>query len=161
AAVGPGALVAHLKPGVFDRAAQLSFEIGRNVLAAVRKIAEILGKAVPLREKGVGQLEHLLEIAIQRDEARVGAEHRHAIAHVVEGDAQLRLALAKLLKQPGVLDRDHRLVRKGGSELDLPVRERLDARAGNEEYADQRVLPKQRNAEQRAVANDLLPLAIG
>src|SRR5262249_49702452 len=60
AAIRSRALVAHLKPSVFHGASQLSFEIGRNVLAAVSKIAEIPGKAVPLREKGVRQFEHLL-----------------------------------------------------------------------------------------------------
>src|SRR6516165_4958559 len=41
-AIGPRALEAHLPPGVFDGSAQLSFEIGRYVLAAVGEIAEIL-----------------------------------------------------------------------------------------------------------------------
>ena len=37
AAVGPRALVAHLQPGVVDRAAELRFEIGRDVLAAISR----------------------------------------------------------------------------------------------------------------------------
>src|SRR5215831_18039278 len=45
AAVGSRALNAQLPPGVFTGAAQFSFEVGRNVLAAVSKIAEKIGKA--------------------------------------------------------------------------------------------------------------------
>ena len=40
----------------------------------------------------------------------VAVEHGHAVAHVVEGDAQLGLAVAQLLEQAGILDGDHRLL---------------------------------------------------
>ena len=112
AAVGPRALEAHLPPGVFDGAAQLRFEIGR-VLAAVSEIAEILGIARPPREEGVRQIEHLLEIAVPRGKARRGVEHDDAVAHIVKGDAQLGLAIAQLVEQSRILDRDHRLVGEG------------------------------------------------
>src|SRR5262249_26315840 len=110
-AIGSRALDAQLPPGVFVGPAQFSLESGR-VLASIGKIPEVLVKARPLREKRVGQLEYLLEIAIPRNKTRVGAEHRDAIAHVVEGDAQLRLAIAQLLEEACIFDRDHRLVGK-------------------------------------------------
>ena len=104
---------AQFPPGVFVCAAQLRFEIGR-VLAAVSKIAEILGIARPPREEGVRQIEHLLEIAVPRGKPRCGVEHDDAVAHVVEGDAKLGLAIAQLLEQSCVLDRNHRLVGEAG-----------------------------------------------
>ena len=158
--VGPRALDAHLPPGIFDGATQLRFEIGR-VLAAVGKITEIVGKARPPREEGVGQFEHLLEIAVPRGKPRFGVKHDDAVAHIVEGDAQLGLALAQLVEQPRILDRDHRLIGEAGGQLDLLVREGLDARADKPKYADQCLLAQQRNAEQRAVADDLLSFPIG
>ena len=80
----------------------------------VGEIAEILGKARPPREEGVRQLEHLLEIAVPRGKPRLGVEHDDTIAHVVEGDAQFGLAVAQLVEQPRVLDRDHRLIGEAG-----------------------------------------------
>ena len=50
--------------------------------------------AGPLGEEGVGQIKRILEIAIPRNKTRVGAEHHNAIAHIVESDTQLGLALA-------------------------------------------------------------------
>ena len=126
-AVGPRALEAHLPSGVFDGAAQLRFEIGR-VLAAVSEIAEILGIARPLRQEGVRQIEHLLEIAVPRGEAHLGVEHDDAVAHIVEGDAQLGLALAQLVEQSRILDRDHRLIGEGRGQFDLLFRKSFDAR---------------------------------
>ena len=157
--VGPRALEAHLPPGIFDGATQLRFEIGR-VLAAVGKIAEIVGKARPPREEGVGQFEHLLEIAVPRGKPRFGVKHDDAIAHIVEGDAQLGLAVAQLVEQPRVLDRDHRLIGEAGGQLDLLVGEGPDHLPINRDCADQCLLAQQRNAEQRAVADDLLSFQI-
>ena len=107
--VWPRPFEAHFAADIFDGAAQLRFEIGR-VLAAVSEIAEILGIARPPREEGVRQIEHLLEIAVPRGKPRCGVEHDDAIAHIVEGNAKLGLAVVQLLKQSSILDRDHRLV---------------------------------------------------
>lgn len=63
-----------------------------------------------------------------------------------------------MLKQSRILNRDHRLIGETGGELDLFVRERLDARAGNDEYADERVLTQQRNAQYGAIIEDLQSL---
>ena len=36
-------------------------------------------------------------------------KHHHAVTHVVEGHAQLRLALADFVEEPCIFYRDHRL----------------------------------------------------
>src|SRR5215831_14678094 len=64
AAVGPRALVAHLQPCVVDRAAELLFEIGRDELAPVSEVAEILGTGRPSSEERLRELNQLLEIAV-------------------------------------------------------------------------------------------------
>src|SRR5204862_97304 len=121
AAIGSRALEAKRLPGVFVSAAQIGFEIGR-VLAAIHEISEILGIAWPLCKEGVGQIEHLLEIAVPRGKARRGIEHDDAVPHIVEGDAQLGLTLAELVEEARIFDRDHRLVSEGGGQLDLLLR---------------------------------------
>src|SRR5215471_17480717 len=93
AAVGPRALVAHLQPGVVDRAAELRFEIGRDELAPISEIAEILGTSRPSSEEGLRELNQLLEIAVPRSKSPRSVEHDDTVTHVVEGDAQLRLAV--------------------------------------------------------------------
>ena len=70
------------------------------------------------------------------------------------------MPIAQLLEEASILDCDHRLVGEGGGELDLFVCEGFDARAANDEYADQRALAKKRNAEYRAGAGDLLSLSV-
>jgi hypothetical protein len=102
-----------------------------------------------------------LKIAVPCREPRLGVEHRDAVTHIVEGDAQLGLALAQLVEEPCVLDRDHRLIGEGGGQLDLCGREGIDARAGNDEDADECLLAQKRNAEQCAGAGDLRCFRIG
>ena len=84
-----------------------------------------------------------MEIAVPRREALLGIEHRDTIAHIVEGDAQLGLAscelvgaLAKLVKEPGILDRDHRLIGERRDELDLTLGECLHSLAPEIDRAD-------------------------
>ncbi len=117
----------------------MRFEIGR-VLAAVSEIAEIPGIVRPPRQEGVRQIEHLLEIAVPGGKARFSVEHDDAIAHIVEGNAKLGLAVVQFLKQARILDRDHRLISEGRGQFDLLFRKGFDARPGNAEYAYQRVL---------------------
>ena len=57
-----------------------------------------------------------------------------------------RVRCLHLLEQPHVLDRDHRLVGKGLNQLDLLVGERRDFLALEEDHADRRSFPQQRNA---------------
>ena len=51
-------------------------------------------------------------------------EHRHAVAHVLEGDAEFFLALADFIQQPCVLHRDDRLGSEVFQQGDLPLGER-------------------------------------
>jgi len=53
-------------------------------------------------------------------------------------------------KQPRVLNRDHRLVGKGGDNLDLPFGERLDAAMREGDGTNGLTLPHQRHAERCA-----------
>ena len=70
-------------------------------------------------EEGVGNVEQLLEVAVPRRHPQVGVYHGYAVAHVAEGDAQLGLAIAQLLEQPGTLHRDNRLRREVLQQRDL------------------------------------------
>jgi hypothetical protein len=62
-----------------------------------------------LPEKVVGQIEDLLELSIPCNQVLRFIEHRHAIAHFLEGDTQLILPLPDFVQQSRVLHRDHRL----------------------------------------------------
>jgi len=59
---------------------------------------EIFGIARTLGEEGIRQIEHLLEIVIPSGKVQLAVEHRHAVAHIVEGHAQLGLALTDFLQ---------------------------------------------------------------
>ena len=100
----------------------------------------------PGRDEFVRQIEDLLEIAVPGGEPMLGVEHRNAVAHVVEGDAQFGLVLADLVEEAGVVHRDHRLRRKVFEQRDLFFRKcpHLAARAGD--HAEQRVVAAQRHA---------------
>jgi len=81
ATVGAGALEAHFAAGVFDGAAQLRFEISR-ILAALGKIAEIIGEAWPLGEEGVG--------VIEEEGAELGMAQRDSLLqHGIENRPQV------------------------------------------------------------------------
>ena len=77
---------------------------------------------------------------------QIGVEHRDAVAHVVEGDAQLGLALADFVEEPRIVHRDDRLRREVFEQRDLLFGKRphLAARAGD--HAEQRVVAAQRHA---------------
>ena len=140
---------------------RLRFEISRDVLAAAGEIAEKLGEARPPCEEGVGQLEHLLEIAVPRGEPRLGIEHDDAVAHVVEGDAQLGLAIPQLVEEPCILYRDHRLVGEGGGQLNLLIRKWSDMCAEKTEKTDLRVAAQQRHGQNGSISPDTPPLRQG
>ena len=59
---------------------------------------EILGEGRALCHELVGQFQHLLEIHVPGDEPHLAIEHRDAVAHVVEGDAQFGLTLPDLVQ---------------------------------------------------------------
>jgi hypothetical protein len=66
----------------------------------------------------------------------VAVEHRHPVAHIVEGDAQLGLALADLVEQPGIVHRDHRLRRKILQQRNLLVGKRPHLATADHERSD-------------------------
>src|SRR4051812_47175976 len=59
---------------------------------------------------------------------------------VLKGLLELERAVLYLIEKAHVLNRDHRLVRKGGDELDLLIGERLYARTRKEDRADRAAL---------------------
>jgi hypothetical protein len=89
------------------------------------KVADKIADTRPLGEKGIGQIENALEIKVPRSEPQLSVKHRHAIAHIVKGHAQLGLALTDLVKQPGIVHRNHRLCSKAFEQRDLPFGEGL------------------------------------
>jgi hypothetical protein len=55
---------------------------------------------------------------------------------LLQGLAQFTRARLHLVKQPHVLDCDHRLVGEGGDQLDLPVAERPGGATRQHEHPD-------------------------
>jgi hypothetical protein len=94
APVGPRALEAQLLVGRFEPSAQFRRDALGAEFAALGKKADVVGIARPLDQQRVGQVEDPLEIEVPRREVLLAVEHRHTVAHVVEGDPQLGLALA-------------------------------------------------------------------
>ncbi len=134
--IGAGALGRPLGADDFGQPAHFRLDIDRTVLAMRGKITDILGKVRTLGQHLVGQVEDLLEIAVPRGEPQLGVEHRDPVAHIVEGDPQLRLALADLVEQPGIVHRDHRLCGEAFEQRDLLVGERPHFRPIAREYAE-------------------------
>ena len=113
-----------LRPDPFRQPAHLRFDIDRAVFAMRGEVADKIGDARPLGEERIGEFEDPLEIQVPRGEPQLAVEHRHPVAHIVEGDAQLGLALADLVEQPGIVHRDHRLRGEAFEQRDLLVGER-------------------------------------
>ena len=64
---------------------------------------------------------------------------------LLECDSEIVIARLHLLKQPRILDCDHRLVGKGGDQIDLHARERLDYFSSHRDDADRHTLAQKRN----------------
>ena len=98
------------------------------------------------------RLEHRLHVG------RRGADHakyRGSCRLLLQCLSQLARARLHLVEQAHVLDRDDRLIGEGRHELDLPVGEGPDIRAGQGHDADRNVLPQHRDPERRAIAAKL------
>jgi hypothetical protein len=63
---------------------------------------------------------------------------------------QFTRALLLGLEQAHVFDRDHRLVGEGLNQFDLPVRERPNFSARQDDYADRRTFTQQRHRQHGA-----------
>ena len=90
------------------------------------------------------------------DRPGVGRGGAHDAQHVggrgllLEGVGEIVVAGVELGEEPDVLDRDHRLVREGPEELDLPVREPARLGAPDRDRADRPPFPHHRDRGQAA-----------
>ena len=96
-----------------------------------------------LHRLGYDGFEHRLEIQRRINRLANLAER----LQLANGFCKLACPRLHLVEQPHVFDRDHRLVGEGREELDLFVRERINAASCYLEGADRRALPKERNAK--------------
>src|SRR6516164_7200986 len=153
--VGPRVLEAQFLVDRLQAPRDLHLDVDATELAALGEGAQVIGVSRARRHKLVGHIEDLLEIAVPRDEVQLAVEHRHPVAHVVEGDAQFGLTLANLAQEPGIVHCDHRLRGEGPNELDLAFGERLRLAARKAESADWLSFTEQGHADDRTnKAND-------
>ena len=110
--VGPRALEAQLLVGRFEPSAEFRRDALDAEFAALGEVADVVGIARPPHQQRVGQFEDALEIQVPRGEPLVAVKHRDTVAHIVEGHAQLGLALADLVQQPCIVHGDHGLARE-------------------------------------------------
>ena len=112
-----------------------------------RGVAAVLKKVARLRSR--------LELEVLPSDARWNGltsmvhcfEHVASCGLVFERLFEIAGALAQLLKEPSVLDRNHRLVGECRGELDLLRRERIGVVAVQGENAEKVLLAQKRNAE--------------
>ena len=129
ATVWPRALGRILVARRLDEPVHFRLDIDRAVFAMRGEIADIVCKARPPGEKFIWQTEDLLEVSVQRGKPQRTVEHRHPVAHVVEGDAQLGLPLADFVQQPRIVHRNDRLRRETLQQCNVFVREGADLAA--------------------------------
>ena len=83
-------------------------------------------------------------------------QHFRSRGLLLQGLRDFARARLHLVKQPHVVDRDHRLISEGGDEVDLLFREGFDFPALQGDDADRSAFAQQRNAEKRAKLTDRL-----
>ena len=102
-----------------------------------------------------------VSVADPRGVLQHGLEHRLQLARRTADDlqhlggrrlllqrlAQLARARLHLVEQPRVLDRDHRLVGEGRDQLDLFLGEGTHLLAPQDDHADRRAFPHERNSQ--------------
>ena len=115
AAVGPRAFEAHFPPGIFDGAAQLRFEIGRDVLAARRRDSGNTRQSSAAR-RGRRRADRASpgNCGSTRQAALSASNMTTPSPILSKVTRKLGLAVAQLLEQSSILDRDHRLVGEAG-----------------------------------------------
>jgi hypothetical protein len=87
-------------------------------------------------------LEHRLELA---GRAADGFEHLRGRSLLLQRFAQVTRSRPHLVEQPHVLDRNHRLIGKGGEQLDLALGERTHRTPRQREHADRCSFPHKRH----------------
>ena len=81
-------------------------------------------------------LQHLLEHRLQlAGRAADDLKHFRGRRLLLQRLRQITRARLNFLEQTNILDGDHRLVSKGGGEIDVSLAERLHSFAGNEQHA--------------------------
>ena len=93
-------------------------------------------------------LEHRLQLA---GRAANDLQHLRGRGLLLQRLGELSRARLHLVKQPHVLDRDHRLVGEGGEQLDLLISERLNVEPRRHQDADELPVAQQRHAQHSAV----------
>src|SRR5215475_9861870 len=91
-------------------------------------------------------VEHRLHI---RGRAADNAEHLSRRRLMLQGLAQLCVALLDLFEQADILDGDDRLVRKGFQKFNLSIRERTYLSSPDDDYTNGGSLSEHRRAEKR------------
>jgi hypothetical protein len=127
-----------------------------EALAPSRHDEDVLGLAEALRRFGDG-VQHRLNV---RWRAADDVEHVARRGLVLERFLQLGGPRLYFLKEADIVDRDHRLVREGGDEIDLAVGERHDLGACKEDHADHVACSHQRHGKLSACPGLLLPLEV-
>src|SRR5207245_10379128 len=94
APIGPRALEAQLLVSRFEPPAEFRRDALGTEFATFGEEADVVGISRTLGQERVGQIEDSLEIEVPCREALFTVEHRHTVAHIVECDAHLSLALA-------------------------------------------------------------------
>src|SRR5262249_60549192 len=75
---------------------------------------------------------------------------------MLEGFAQFCIAFLKLLEQPYVFNRDHRLVGEGCYEIDLLSGKTINSVPPKDKYTDHNAVSEQRHSQQAAVTFNTL-----
>jgi len=88
-------------------------------------------------------------LTFQAASRQLPVEHRHPVAHIVECDAQLGLALADLVEQPGIVHRNRRRRREVLEQRDLFLGEWSHFLPSGGDDPKKLALWTQRNAQQR------------
>jgi hypothetical protein len=129
-------------PSLLGQAADLFLRVrAGTILTTIGQIPDVFMECLPSRNNLIGHVEDVLELAVPCDEMLRFVEHRHAVAHVLERDAEFLLTLPDFIQQPRILHRDHRLGGEAFEERDLSLAEWPWSGAVNQKPADQFFVP--------------------
>src|SRR5262245_28684589 len=159
--IRPGALG---RPSLRDALAianHLLVRIAMSNFPALGQQADVVVKTGTAGQEGIGYVKQLLEITIPSTDTQVGVEHRHAVAHMLERDAEFLLPPRQFAEQAGVLHSDDGLVGKCFDQFDLPRREGTRREALKNEGPNQIPLATQKHAQRGAEAGQLLEIRPG
>ena len=96
--VGSRVLEAQFPAELLEAAAQLRFDVVAAVFAAPGEKPYVVGIRKTFRQEGLGQIEDPLKIQVPCGKPQLRVEHCDPVAHIVERDTQLGLALADLVQ---------------------------------------------------------------